>query len=857
MVITMVLAGLVAVTLVAPASASKLVSQVKVAHKSGPHHDSGPDKGQANASLALTVVGLPSDLGARITIVGPGFKSTATKSQVFQKLKPGTYTVSAQPAVFKHSIAGVREGSTAYPNEKTFTVVVKSSQKSKASVTYGNIIDSRVSLLTTAVTAVVAGDADDPKRISLPKDRKFSVGQILTQAPSAVLPAGLFHRIISVSGHGSTVTLTLVPAHLAEAFPQIDIDSHLTFTTPTVAKVSSSARTVQAAAAPLDAVNASLGMDNFRCQIPVSDSSLTVTETVSVGLDVAFNVPKRFGIPVGPPTGHISATLGASASLALLLRKNLGCTASVNSPPLQGAIPVGPVVIPVYARVGVSGSLTVGQGDLITNGSVGASITSGVAFTGTKISILSGLSGNASASVAGAGKFAAGPTIKFAVGVADAADIHLDVNPQLSVTGATDGTCEVAAALATQFGVAFGPFQLNQPLPDLKKVLYRCTATPPSSTTLAIQHQAPLGAFPNQSFGYTVKVTNTGSATATGVTVTEVLPAEGAFVSSSPAGTPAAPANGASYTIPLGTLAAGQSASAVVTWRAPTSAATLTASASASSGNAPTVGPVAASVPVGTAVRCNPCGATSAGTGLRNRDHGAVTISAVPSGATVGRAVLVWGVLYSGAQPANAITFQGKTVTADVTSSVSGNLCWGDTNTVGYAADVTSLVTGNGTYEITEPVRGITRVDNNPTATLPYTDGATLLVFYNGGGANNQVLSDFTYDTNTDADQAIDRTFSGINSLGKAANLTLAGPDGQTNYGEVFTLTGSGVITLTDSWNGSDPQDGPSFPIGNLWDTDVHDVSSILPAGQSTFTFHNTKTSDCDGVGAAVLQIAQ
>jgi hypothetical protein len=306
----------------------------------------------------------------------------------------------------------------------------------------------------------------------------------------------------------------------------------------------------------------------------------------------------------------------------------------------------------------------------------------------------------------------------------------------------------------------------------------------------------------------------------------------------------------------LGDVAAGQTKTVLLRWRAPNHEATLTNRAIVRASNAAQSGPASASVTVGTTARCNPCGAASAGTGLRNRDHGAITISGIPAGATVGRAVLVWGILYDGAVPSNAITFEGHSVAADVASQVSGNLCWSDTATVGYAADVTPFVTGNGTFDITDPPRGITRPDNDPNGVLPYTDGATLVVFYNGGGANNQVLSDFSYDTNTDDDGAINRSFTGINSVGGAASLTLAGPDGQ-DAGETFTLTGSDAQVLDSPFDGSDHQDGDSFGIGNLWDTDVFDVSAILPAGQGTLDLSHTQTSDCIGVGAALLQVSQ
>ena len=375
---------------------------------------------------------------------------------------------------------------------------------------------------------------------------------------------------------------------------------------------------------------------------------------------------------------------------------------------------------------------------------------------------------------------------------------------------------------------------------------------------LTISKTGPPGAFRNQAFDYTINVTNTGAATAHDVTVIDTLPASGSFVSSTPAGTPAAPAPSSTYTIALGDIAAGATVPVTVRWKAPAIEATVVNSAVAQSSNAAQAGPATATVPVGTATGCNPCGAVAAGTGLRNRDHGTITITGIPAGATVSRAVLVWGILYSGAQPSNAITVAGHPVTADVTSTVSGTLCWGDSSTVGYAADVTAYVTANGTVDITDPPRGSTRVDDDPDGDLPFTDGASLIVFYNGGGANSQVLSDFTYDTDTDGDWAINRSFTAINSVGGPASLMLAGPDGQNNYGERFTLTGSGTQTLTDTWDGSDPQDGPSFGLGNLWDTDRYDVSAILPAGQSTLSFsHRFYGDDCIGVGAAVVQVAQ
>ena len=335
------------------------------------------------------------------------------------------------------------------------------------------------------------------------------------------------------------------------------------------------------------------------------------------------------------------------------------------------------------------------------------------------------------------------------------------------------------------------------------------------------------------------------------------LPNVGSFVSSNPPGSPPAPSPGSTYRISLGDIPSGGSETATVRWEAPTPGGVdAVSSATASASNAPDAGPRVASVPVGLVSNCNPCGATAAGVGLRNRPAGTIRSAASRQVPRSHRAVLIWGILYSGPVPSNQITFDGTPVIADVTATVSGTLCWDDDATVGYAADVTGLVSGNGAYTVSDPPNGVVRVDDDPVGALPYTDGASLVVFYVGGGSSSQVLSDFTYNTNTA--QPIIRSFDDVTSQGLDASLIMAGPDGQGNGGETFTITGAGTpIVLQNTWNGSDPQMGPSFPIGNLWDTDVYDVSSVLPAGQSTLTFSHQQSSDCIGVGATVLVVDQ
>ena len=799
------------------------------------------------SSLVVHVSGLPPGVAASIRVHGPHFSATLKGSRTIRNIRPGRYTFTVRQI----TIAGghhVRAGSLALPARTQEQVQVKAGRTSVVHLEYGTIINPNVGQLRLNPISV-QGDPSNPSGIVLAGAVHIKVGTILTAKPSSKLPAGLFHKVVGVRRSGHRTVLKLKPAQLTEAFPQLDINSAVTF-----APGKASVGTVRSAG--FEPLSASLTIGDFSCQVPLVASQLSAQQSFGINADVQLHIPTFFGIPDGAPSGELALTLKASASLEAIIKQGTGCNAEVSLPPLPGAIPVGPVVVPVYAQVGIVGSASI-ESDLQVKTSAGFSLTAGMEFHGTSFHNISGASAKASVTASGAGTLSVGPQIRFAVGVAALADVHLDAKPALAFTAALDGSCSLNLVAGSDVGISLGPFQINQNLPAPTKTLYRCPQT--TATQLSIAQTGPPGAFPNQEFEYSINVANSGATTANAVEVTDTLPGEGSFISSSPAGSTSSPADGSAYSVSLGNIPAGQTKTLKLRWRAPANPTTLTNSAVAQASNAPQVGPTADTVTVGTTGNCNPCGAASAGTGLRNRNRGLININGIPPGATVTQAVLVWGILYAGEEPANTITFNSHPITANLTSDVSGTLCWGDTATVGYAADVTSYVTGNGTFEVTNPPQGEVRVDESPYGVLPYTDGASLVVFYDGGGADNQVLSDFSYNTNTDpeTDESITRSFSGVNSVGGPASLTLAGPDGQNNGGKLFTFTGNEEVMVENPFEGGAPQEGPSFPIGNLWDNEEFNVSSLLPTGQQTFTFNTVHTQDCIGVGAAVLQVAQ
>ncbi len=121
-------------------------------------------------------------------------------------------------------------------------------------------------------------------------------------------------------------------------------------------------------------------------------------------------------------------------------------------------------------------------------------------------------------------------------------------------------------------------------------------------------------------------------------------------------------------------------------------------------------------------------GYVAAGAGLRNQGSGTITISGIPAGSTVKKAYLFWNILNptdpGGAMMVNATSTPGTLV------APGGDPCW-DSGSWAYEADVTLVVTGNGSYTVLGyPTGSTSGLDpwHNPSPT-PIMEGASLIVF--------------------------------------------------------------------------------------------------------------------------------
>jgi len=258
-----------------------------------------------------------------------------------------------------------------------------------------------------------------------------------------------------------------------------------------------------------------------------------------------------------------------------------------------------------------------------------------------------------------------------------------------------------------------------------------------------------------------------------------------------------------------------------------------------------------------------PNGVSSSGVGLRQRDSGTIRLNGIPAGATILEAKLVWVVGSSGSAnspPTNQITFDGTVVTAG-TAETGGSFITISDRTTSFTADVTSLVSGNGDYDLTDVVNAF--VDNNtndlaPIA-VPYSQGASLIVYFNDPTRPpTQVLSDFSYTYLSFPDApSMSRTISGFQSAGTSATLHIIGPEGE-DFLDEMTVTGAmgtTPIVLDNTFDGSARNPGPDGTRGNIWDDDTHDVNSILPSGATSLTLDTNFIGDYFGWSAVILEV--
>lgn len=236
--------------------------------------------------------------------------------------------------------------------------------------------------------------------------------------------------------------------------------------------------------------------------------------------------------------------------------------------------------------------------------------------------------------------------------------------------------------------------------------------------------------------------------------------------------------------------------------------------------------------------------------GMRGDGTGSIGVTGVTG--VVTKALLYWqGPTNSTDPTANAaVTFNGAPVIGANIGFASSN-CWDFTNSQAYRADVTPLVTGNGTYSLAN-FRKSADVEIN---------GAALVVFYNDGNVANDrnvVLwnGNDSNVTSTGQPDGWDETLTGVPYPGSGgATLDFVVSDGQTFTDDALVLNGTTIVPSGGIFEGDSTPAGPFTASGDLWDVKSFDITDSLTAGSNTLNLTTGLVNDCLSVVVAAANV--
>lgn len=227
--------------------------------------------------------------------------------------------------------------------------------------------------------------------------------------------------------------------------------------------------------------------------------------------------------------------------------------------------------------------------------------------------------------------------------------------------------------------------------------------------------------------------------------------------------------------------------------------------------------------------------------GMRGAGTGTINVAGVSG--TVSQAILYWhGPTNDTVDPnVNAIVnFAGTSVTGTHIGESNQN-CWSFSNTHGYRADVTGLVSGNGAYSLSNFTKGAADI-NGVSLFLIYDDANpannTDLVIFDGNDSNQTFAGEL---------DGWNATLSGLNYSSGTANMLMVVADGQAFSDHGVDLNGTMIFpSNTINFAGNTVPNGPSAATtsGGLWDHKNVNVTSLLSPGPNTLTL----TTDGTGV---------
>jgi hypothetical protein len=411
----------------------------------------------SHGSLAITATGLPSGTQPLIVAHGPGFRQTIRSPHTaLRGLRPGRYVLDIKTVVIHRASHMIRAGASAYPVKRRLVVTVRSGKKTSIVAAYGAVLNPGVRSVPGHILGS-AGDPNNPTAIVLRSNAPISpVGTILTSGPSAELPAGLLAHVTGTTRQGSTIVVSLGAAEVSEAVPE------LSFTGSLQLKPASGAQEQGGSGIPAQTA----AMPRARAA-----DSCTPPKLVKFGAHLDSVEVRQAFLGAWPPQMQLTLAVRTTETLGVdLAAAGINCDWTLAElGPYSGAIPVGPVVIPVYATVPVKAGVHI-NGTLQAGNINLASTTVAHAAAGfdENAATLEQQGSNVWASgflsVSGSAKLSASVGVQAGLGIAKGGNLHVeaDFGPLFKWSSGSD--CELLLNLGSlSAGVEVFGKSLNSP----------------------------------------------------------------------------------------------------------------------------------------------------------------------------------------------------------------------------------------------------------------------------------------------------------------------------------------------------------------------------------------------------------
>jgi hypothetical protein len=397
----------------------------------------------SGGSLRIVTSGLPGGQRPSILLAGPGVRrAVRSDSVVLHGLRAGRYLVTVAKVVIGRSSRGVHAGAVAYPARNRVALVVRRGQTATVGVSYGTVVNPRVRALPRILGVV--GEPGDPAGILLPGGRRPAVGTIFTSGPTAALPAGLVSRVTGSKRQGTDVLVSLAAVPVSEAVPSLSFVGSLLLA-PAGGGGQQSGSEVPAQAASLHSAHKANA-----CGLSAAASLLKF----GAHLD-SFEVRQAF-VGAWPPQFKLTVAVRTKETLGVgEVAAGINCDWDLAEiGPFEGAIPAGPIVVPVYATLPVKAGLhvngTLQLGSFNVASTTVAHVAAGVDERAASLSEQgSNVWVTATPSVSGSAELFATIGIQAGIGIAKVANVHVEAGFGPHLTWSSGQGCNLDMALGS------------------------------------------------------------------------------------------------------------------------------------------------------------------------------------------------------------------------------------------------------------------------------------------------------------------------------------------------------------------------------------------------------------------------